>query len=79
MSARHDHVGYARVSTTSQDTTMQTDALHAAGCARIFTDTISSRTTIRPGLRPRGTLVQPLALSLGQVGLSLGLSQIGCR
>lgn len=64
MSARHDHVGYARVSTTSQDATMQTDALHAAGCARIFTDTISSRVAARPGLadaidhtRPGDTLV----------------------
>ncbi|TIH28618.1 recombinase family protein [Subtercola vilae] len=64
MSSRHDHIGYARVSTTSQDTTMQTDALHAAGCARIFTDTISSRVTARPGLidaidhtRPGDTLV----------------------
>jgi len=43
-------VGYARVSTHSQDTTMQQDALTSVGCGRIFTDTISSRAPSRPGL-----------------------------
>lgn len=50
MSSLDDKIGHARVSTTSQDKTVQTDALHSAGNARIFTDTISSRITARPGL-----------------------------
>jgi len=45
-------VGLARVSTDSQDNALQMDALEAAGCARIFTDTVSSRKDVadRPGL-----------------------------
>lgn len=38
--------GYARVSTADQDLSLQRDALTAAGCDRIFTDT----STERPGL-----------------------------
>jgi len=34
-------VGYARVSTHEQTLALQHDALQQAGCARIFTDTIS--------------------------------------
>lgn len=34
-------LGYARVSTDDQNLDLQTDALHQAGCARIFTDTCS--------------------------------------
>lgn len=54
---------------------MQTDALRAAGCARIFTDTLSSRVTGRPGLidaidhtRPGDTLV---AWKLDRLGRSV--------
>src|SRR5512135_1022569 len=57
-------VGYARVSTHDQTLALQQDALTAAGCARIFTDTASGSTTARPGLdealgyaRPGDTLV----------------------
>src|SRR5512142_3104082 len=57
-------VGYARVSTHDQTLALQQDALTAAGCARIFTDTASGSTTDRPGLedalgyaRPGDTLV----------------------
>ncbi len=43
-------IGYARVSTAEQDTALQTDALHKAGCERIFEDTVSGARTDRPGL-----------------------------
>lgn len=56
-------VGLARVSTSVQDAQVQRDALTAAGCGRIFEETISTRTTERPGraaaldyLRPADTL-----------------------
>ncbi len=42
--------GYARVSTADQDLALQRDALTAAGCERIFTDTITGTSTERPGL-----------------------------
>ncbi len=35
----HYRLGYARASTLQQDETLQHDALHAAGCDRIFVDT----------------------------------------
>ncbi|WP_255312204.1 recombinase family protein [Rhodococcus rhodnii] len=42
--------GYARVSTTEQTPALQSDALTAFGCERIFTDTASGATTSRPAL-----------------------------
>ena len=43
-------IGLARVSTDGQDTQLQRDALTQAGCARIFEETISTRSSDRPGL-----------------------------
>lgn len=43
-------VGYGRVSTTDQDAQAQVLRLEAAGCCRIFTETISSRIKDRPQL-----------------------------
>ncbi|MDQ5852403.1 MAG: recombinase family protein [Chloroflexota bacterium] len=43
-------VGYARVSTSDQNLDLQNDALQAAGCERLFTDTVSGARGERPGL-----------------------------
>ena len=43
-------LGYARVSTTVQDSALQHDALRAAGCRWVWTDTASGSKTDRPEL-----------------------------
>src|SRR3954452_2390630 len=57
-------IGYARVSTLDQTLALQQDALSAAGCEQLYTDTVSGSVTERPGLtnalshvRPGDTLV----------------------
>src|SRR4051812_37396450 len=43
-------IGYARISTLDQTLALQQDALTAAGCEQIYTDTVSGSVTTRPGL-----------------------------
>jgi DNA invertase Pin-like site-specific DNA recombinase len=45
-----DLIGYARVSTTEQNPTLQLDALQAADCERVFTEEASGAVAQRPEL-----------------------------
>ena len=43
-------VGYARVSTQEQNLDLQRDALHQAGCEKLFAEQVSDAGAERPGL-----------------------------
>jgi len=51
VAAEHQNlIAYLRVSSETQDTQLQRDALTEAGCMKFFEDKISTRKTDRPGL-----------------------------
>jgi len=43
-------IGYARISTHDQCLNLQQDALHQAGCEKIFSDEVNGTASSRPGL-----------------------------
>lgn len=52
-------IGYARVSTRDQNLELQTQALEAAGCDKIFTDKTSGSKTERKGLQEALDFLRP--------------------
>jgi DNA invertase Pin-like site-specific DNA recombinase len=69
-------IGYARISTTDQTLALQQDALTAAGCNKLFTDTASGTRTDRPGLTEALSYVRSgdtlVVWRLDRLGRSLG-------
>jgi len=75
-------VGYARVSTSDQDMSLQWEALRRAGCQEslIFCDTASGARTARPGLE--ACLQMSLNLSqfvARQIWRKRGMFPLRCR
>lgn len=69
-------IGYARISTTDQNLTLQQEQLRCAGCERIFTDEgASGGAQRRPRLDEALALIKPgdvfIVWSLGRLGRSL--------
>lgn len=54
-----DLIGYARVSTWDQNLALQVDALHAAGCVRIYEETASGTRADRPRLAEAVDALRP--------------------
>lgn len=76
MKKKRMRIGYARVSTDDQTLTLQTDALKAAGCVRIFTDHgVSGAETCREGLNEALAVMKPgdvfVVWKLDRLGRSL--------
>ena len=64
-------IGYARISTTDQTVALQQDALTAAGCDKIFTDTASGSRIDRPGLtKALSYVLAELMIILGMIAAS---------
>ncbi len=63
------YIGYARVSTQDQSLALQLNALHAAGCAKVFVEPASGVQRDRPQ--------QPAALDCGRLGHTLMVWKLG--
>ncbi len=61
-------IGYARVSTRSQNDDSQVDDLTAYGCDKIFADTASGKHAARPGAR-QGARLSPCGRLVARFGL----------
>ena len=68
----HHLVGLVRVSTVSQDTQLQRDALVAVGCGRIFEEKVSTCGTERPGLAAASRTFWPSRTGFTRVASACG-------
>ncbi|MEU5365607.1 recombinase family protein [Streptomyces sp. NPDC005925] len=67
----HVRLGYARASTARQSLDAQFDSLTEAGCARIFSEKISTRATKRPELEAAVKLAGEIRSSVVSVTLDV--------
>ena len=75
MTRTGDILGYARVSTSEQNTSAQTERLKTAGAIRVFEDVISGKKFARPGLATLIDFARPgdslCVIRLDRLGRSL--------